>query len=339
MSSTLSATRPLTSPSAASPAPAALVMVRPHRFRPNPETAADNGFQQPPTSEPELQATNAAQALAASAHAEHSRAVEALRAAGLRVHLFEDLGERDTPDSVFPNNWFSSHADGTLMLYPMHAPNRRRERREDILALLQREYRVRRVIDHSGLATQGVALEGTGAMVLDAAQRLAFLARSQRTHEGLLATVCAQLGYRAQVFDALDVKGLPVYHSNVLLCVARRFALVGLSLVKDAAQRERLRASLAGSGLQQRTVIELSPEQIGEFAGNALELRNAEGGHLLALSSRAEASLSAAQKAQIRASATLLPLAVPTIEQAGGSVRCMLAGIHLERRAEAEGID
>lgn len=314
-----------------SPAPAALVMVRPHCFRPNPETAADNGYQQQATA-PESHA----ESLAMQAHAEHSRAVAALRSAGLRVHLFEDRGERDTPDSVFPNNWFSSHADGTLLLYPMHAPNRRREQREDILALLQREYLVRRVIDHSGLAAQGIALEGTGAMVLDAEQRLAFVARSKRTHEGLLATVCAQLGYRAQVFDAHDALGLPVYHSNVMLCVARHFALVGLSLVPDAGQRERLRTSLAGQPGRPRTVIELSREQIGEFAGNALELRSADGEHLLALSSRAEASLSAAQKAQIRASATLLPLAVPTLERAGGSVRCLLAGVHLERRAHLE---
>ena len=154
-------------------APAAVVMVRPHRFTPNPETAADNAFQS-------LAAKEAAQAVAGTAHREVTAAAERLEAEGVRVHLFEDEGERDTPDSVFPNNWFSTHSGGHVAIYPMYAPSRRRERRADVIEMLKSEYRVQDVIDYSGLEQDGLFLEGTGAMVLDHLARVAYTARSNR---------------------------------------------------------------------------------------------------------------------------------------------------------------
>lgn len=295
-------------------------MVRPHRFHPNPDTAADNAFQS--------QTAQAPEAIARLAHAEVTAAAARLQAAGVRVHLFEDLGERDTPDAVFPNNWFSTHAGGHVAIYPMFAESRRRERRTDVIEMLKAEYRVQDVIDYSGLEPDGMFLEGTGAMVLDHIARVAYTAQSNRADPVALERFCTHFNYEPMAFATADAQGLPCYHTNVMLCVGTDFALGGFHLIRDPARRQAVRERLAESG---RAVIELSAQQIGAFAGNALELTGAQG-RVLALSARAAASLSAEQKAVIERSATLLPLDVPTIELAGGSVRCMLAGIHLARR-------
>lgn len=295
-------------------------MVRPHRFHPNPDTAADNAFQSPAGQAPEV--------IARLAHAEVTAAAARLQAAGVRVHLFEDLGERDTPDAVFPNNWFSTHAGGHVALYPMFAESRRRERRADVIEMLKAEYRVQDVIDYSGLEPDGMFLEGTGAMVLDHLARVAYTAQSNRADPVALERFCTHFNYEPMAFATADAQGLPCYHTNVMLCVGTDFALGGFHLIRDPARRQAVRERLAESG---RALIELSVQQIGEFAGNALELTGAQG-RVLALSARAAASLTAEQKATIERSATLLPLKVPTIELAGGSVRCMLAGIHLARR-------
>ena len=308
-------------------APAAVVMVRPHAFTPNPQMAADNAFQ-----------TEAAQgqapAVARAAYEEVTRAVEQLEAAGVRVHLFEDRGERDTPDSVFPNNWFSTHAGGRVALHSMAAVNRRRERRSDVMEMLKAEYRVREVIDYSGQERDSLFLEGTGAMVLDHAARVAYVARSSRAELRLLERFCSHFNYEPMVFDTADATGRPIYHTNVLMCVATQFALVCTPLLTDAGHAQQLVSRLEETG---HDVIELRPDQITEFAGNAIELSGFDG-RLLALSQRALDSLDAQQRQRIERSARLLPLSVPTIEMAGGSVRCMIAGIHLSpREASAEG--
>jgi len=299
-------------------APAAVAMVRPHHFHPNPETAADNAFQRPAT----------AASVAAQAHAEVTEAAARLEAAGVRVHLF-DSHDPATPDAVFPNNWFSTHAGGHVALYPMYAPNRRRERRGDIVEMLKAQYRVQDVIDYSGLEHDGMALEGTGAMVLDHIARIAYTAQSNRADPVALERFCTHFNFEPMAFATADAQGRPCYHTNVMLCVGTDFALGGFHLIADPQRREAVRARLRESG---REIIELDARQIGEFAGNALELTGHGGQRLLALSERAAASLTAAQKAVIERSATLLPLRVPTIELAGGSVRCMLAGIHLAAR-------
>ena len=303
-------------------APSAVVMVRPHRFHPNPETASDNAFQA------RAVATAPADDVARRAHAEVTEAAAALRDAGVRVHLFDDLGERRTPDAVFPNNWFSTHAGGHVAIYPMYAESRRRERRSDVIELLKAEYRVQDVIDYSGLEADGMFLEGTGAMVLDHIHRIAYTAQSNRADPVALERFCTHFNYEPMAFATVDARGRPCYHTNVMLCVGTDFALGGFYLITDPARRDAVRARLRETG---RELIELSAWQIGEFAGNALELQGTQG-RVLALSSRAAASLTPAQKAVIERSAALLPLAVPTIELAGGSVRCMLAGVHLARR-------
>ena len=305
-------------------APGAVVMIRPHRFHPNPETAADNAFQRSGSSGDDASAT----AISRAARDEVTAAAAALEEAGVRVHVFDDFGERETPDSVFPNNWFSTHRGGHIALYPMASKSRRRERRGDVIEMLKAEYRVQDVIDYSGLEYDGVFLEGTGAMVLDHLANVAYTARSQRADPVALERFCTHFNFEPMAFTTADAHGRPIYHTNVMMCVATEFALVGFELMTDAARRDEVRARLEESG---RRVIALDARQIGEFAGNALEL-SGTGGRVLALSVRAAASLQPEQRALIERSARLLPLAVPTIELAGGSVRCMLAGIHLARR-------
>lgn len=302
-------------------APGAVVMIRPHRFHPNPETAHDNGFQSGAGG-------RRAADIAAMAYAEAGAAAERLREAGVEVHLFEDHGERDTPDSVFPNNWFSTHGGGHVALYPMYSPNRRRERRGDVIEMLKAQYRVQDVIDYSGLEPDGLFLEGTGAMVLDHVERVAYTARSNRASEVMLERFCTHFNFEPLVFSTAGEGGQPTYHTNVMMCIATQFAMVGFGLITDPARRDQVRRRLAQSG---RSVMELSLPQIASFAGNAMELTGKQG-RVLALSSRAAESLTREQRRLIEKSAQLLPLAVPTIELAGGSVRCMLAGIHLSKR-------
>lgn len=301
-------------------APASVVLIRPHHFAPNPATAVDNTFQ---TNE----SARDGAALAAGAHREVTALAEALTHHGVRVHLFEDL-ESTRPDSVFPNNWLSTHSGGHVAIYPMFTPNRRTERRTDIVEMLKREYRVQDVIDYSGLEPDGVFLEGTGAMVLDHENRVAYVARSNRADPVALERFCTNFGYEPMAFDAVDENGVPVYHTNVLMCVATDFALIGSDLISSPARRAEVIARLAG---RRRTVIELSAHQVREFAGNAIELEGADG-RILALSTRALAALDAEQLAIIGRSCLVLPVDVSTIELAGGSVRCMIAGVHLDPR-------
>ena len=302
-------------------APGAVVMIRPHRFHPNPETAADNAFQRSGDHA-------SVDAVSRAARDEVTAAAAALEEVGVRVHVFDDFGERETPDSVFPNNWFSTHRGGHVALYPMATWSRRRERRTDVIEMLKAEYRVQDVIDYSGLEHDGLFLEGTGAMVLDHLANVAYTARSQRADPVALERFCTHFNFEPMAFTTADADGGPIYHTNVMMCVATEFALVGFERMNDVKRRAEVRARLEESG---REVIALDARQIGEFAGNALELSGL-GGRVLALSARAAASLRPEQRALIERSAQLLPLAVPTIELAGGSVRCMLAGIHLARR-------
>lgn len=302
-------------------APGAVVMIRPHVFESNPETQADNAFQQ---------ASQAADKTdtARRAFEEVTQAAQTLEQAGVRVHLFEDEGERGTPDSVFPNNWFSTHAGGHIAVYPMYSPNRRRERRQDVIEALKVDYRVQDVIDYSGLEPDGLFLEGTGAMVLDHISRVAYVCQSQRAHPIVLERFATHFNFEPMAFDAVDLQGRAVYHTNVLMCIGTDFALVGLDLIPDLQRRQQVRERLAETG---REVIALSAAQIAEFCGNAIELQTPTG-RVVALSSRAMAALQPDQIETIERSARLLPLHIPTIELAGGSVRCMLAGIHLSAR-------
>ena len=301
-------------------APATVLMIRPHHFSVNPQTAADNVFQSSAGGRDDAD-------IAASANAECTALAEALTAKGVRVHLFEDeSGER--PDSVFPNNWFSTHRGGRIVTYPMFTPNRRLERRSDVIELLKAQYRVQDVIDYSGLEYDGLFLEGTGAMVLDHIGRIAYVARSHRADPVILERFCTHNGYEPMVFDARDADGTPIYHTNVLMCVGTELALICLDTLPDAHRRDEVVARLTETG---RTVIDLTHGQLRDFAGNAFELTGRDG-RLLAMSQRAHRSLTATQIRTIEASCEIVPVDISTIELAGGSVRCMLAGIHLDPR-------
>jgi hypothetical protein len=298
-------------------APGAVVLIRPRHFAPNAETAVDNVFQT-------VDAARTTADIAAAAYDDATRLAEALEGAGITVHLFDDE-EETRPDSVFPNNWFSTHAGGRIAVYPMYAPNRRLERRTDVLELLKSQYRVQEVIDYSGLEPDGLFLEGTGAMVLDNLNRTAYAVRSHRADPIVLERFCTAFGYEPMVFEA-ELRGVPIYHTNVMMCIGTEFALVGLDAM--TSRRNEIADRLAEQG---RDVIALSTEQLEDFAGNAIELQGTQG-RVLALSERADRSLTTDQRAIIERSARILPIDVSTIELEGGSVRCMIAGIHLDRR-------
>jgi hypothetical protein len=232
-------------------APAAVVMVRPHAFRLNPDTLVDNAFQA-------SDVAASPDAVSAAAYAEVTATARQLEQAGVTVHLFEDRGH-DTPDSVFPNNWFSTHAGGQIAIFPMATPSRRLERRADIIDLLKRRYRVQDVIDYSGLEPDHVYLEGTGAMVLDHVDRVAYVAHSNRANPLALERFCTHFNYEPMVFDAIDAAGRAVYHTNVLMCLGTDFAIVGLDMIVGEQRRDEVRQRLSETG---RSIIALTAAQV-----------------------------------------------------------------------------
>jgi hypothetical protein len=301
----------------------AVVMIRPFRFYPNPETASDNAFQR------EV-ASGDAKAISQAAQKEFDQAVDSLRGAGVKVHVFEDTASPEKPDAVFPNNWFSTHPDGRVAFYPMYSPTRRNERRRDVIDELGKNYRISALVDYSSYEQSGLHLEGTGSLVLDYVNRIAYVSLSKRSDRALVERFCQDFGFEPMLFESVGDDGRPIYHTNVVMCVGSEFALIGLDLIADPGQRETVRRRLEASG---KKVIELNRDQIANFAGNALELRN-DSEKLLVLSSRAAEALTSEQRKEVEQHARLLPLALPTIELAGGSARCMLATIHLPRLDE-----
>lgn len=309
-------------------APSAVILIRAERFVPNPATAADNAFQR---ALPEGQSD---EVTSERALAEMDAVADALRSVGVRVHVFADA-DHTRPDSVFPNNWLSTHAGGTVAIYPMYASNRRHERRADVLEMLKSSYRVQTIVDYSGLEPDGIFLEGTGAMVLDHVSRVAYAAVSHRADTHVLERFCTDFGYEPMAFDALDSAGVPVYHTNVIACIGTDVAMIALEMIPDLARRAAVRERLTVNG---RQLVELTEEQIREFAGNAVELCGftSEGrrSYVMVMSSRARRSLRSDQVAVIERSCRIIDIDIPSIELAGGSVRCMIAGIHLDRRSE-----
>jgi hypothetical protein len=298
----------------------AVVMIRPCRFYPNPETAADNAFQR------EV-AEGTTDALSRAAQQEFDQAVEILRGAGVTVHIFDDTPAPEKPDAVFPNNWFSTHQDGRVALYPMFSPARRKERRRDVVDALGQIYRISALIDYSFYEKRNLFLEGTGSLVLDHINRVAYVSLSRRADREPLQKFCTDFNYEPMLFQSTGPDGRPIYHTNVVMCIGSKFALVGSELISDQAEQQKIRQRLEAGG---KSVIELDRNQIANFAGNALELRN-EKEKLLVLSARAAAALSNQQRDEIERHVRLLPLSIPTIELAGGSARCMIAAVHLPR--------
>lgn len=302
-------------------------MVRPAAFGWNPETSASNRFQAsgaPGGGDPNAQAAT-----------EFDGLVAALQAAGVEVHALPDRPELACPDAVFPNNWVSLHPDGTVVLYPMLAPSRRRERRPDLLAELMRRggFRVDRLVDLTHHELSGRYLEGTGSVVFDHLARVAYACLSPRTDADVFGELCSELGYEAVTFHGCDAQGAPIYHTNVLLAVGTRVAVLCADAVRGG-ERAMLLERLAAPG---RSVECIDQAQMGQFAANLLELGNRAGETLLAVSSRGLACLAPAARERLAGSVDRIVSApVPTIEElGGGSVRCMLAEVFLPRHAAA----
>jgi hypothetical protein len=303
----------------------AVLMIRPAGFDYNPETAASNRMQQRAGGTP-VQANE-------MARVEFDAFVRALESEGIRVCVVEDTLAPPKPDAVFPNNWVSFHQDGTVVLYPMQAQSRRRERRGEVVDAVCEKlgYRVQRRIDLTHHEKDGRFLEGTGSLVLDNVNRVAYACRSPRTHSQVLDEWSREMGYEPVIFDAADRKGVPLYHTNVLMCVGTRAVVIGTEAIAPN-DRQRVLDSLTRSG---REIVEIGHDEIAAFAGNMLELATwdeALGDYrVLVMSAAARQAMHPTLFAKLSACTdSVLAAPVPTIERlGGGSVRCMLAEVFL----------
>ncbi|MFN5844988.1 MAG: citrulline utilization hydrolase CtlX [Flavobacteriia bacterium] len=298
-----------------------VLMVRPLHFCMNEETALSNYFQRHTDERPEK--------VLQKAQSEFDTYVKILNEAGIKVIVVEDRPDAVTPDSIFPNNWISFHENGDVALYPMCAENRRLERREDIIEqVVKAGFEVERIIDLSDAEEQGFFLEGTGSIILDRENSLAYCALSTRSDEELFSEFCEIFGYRPIIFNAYQNVGdqrLHIYHTNVMLTIGESFAVLCADSVDDPAEKERVIRSLKRT---EKEIIFISEEQMAAFAGNMLQVSNMEGERFLIMSSTAYRSLNQNQLDRLNKHTELLQVDIPTIEQlGGGSARCMLAEV------------
>ncbi len=304
------------------PVASTILMIRPAAFGFNEETAADNYFQTNPCI--------SAEALQQKALEEFDNMVAMLRHHDIEVMVIEDTAIPPKPDAVFPNNWLATSPDGVLAIFPMSAPSRRPEKRDDILQQLAREFIVNDLQDWSEYEVEGRFLEGTGSMVIDHDNKMIYASASERTSIPVLEKYAAANGYQAIVFVATDKNSHPVYHTNVVMALGHAFCVLCEEAIEEEWELIAVRQLLESTG---HVIIPISREQLHRFAGNMLEVKNANGENYLVLSQTAFDSLRKEQKQMLEAYAKLLPIPVPTIEAVeGGSVRCMMAEIFLERK-------
>ncbi|HEV2286089.1 MAG TPA: arginine deiminase-related protein [Steroidobacteraceae bacterium] len=309
----------------------AVLMVEPKAFGFNPDTARTNAFQHADANPAAAEGVAAGGATQALALAEFRQLARALESEGVAVCAVPDTAAPVKPDAVFPNNWVSFHQDGTLVLYPMQSPSRRPERRQDVIesVIARLGFKVAHLLDLTHFEGEGMFLEGTGSLVLDHAQRVAYACASPRTHPALVAEWAQELDYEPVVFQAADAAGVPLYHTNVLMWIGERVALVGTAAIA-AADRERVLGRLRASG---REVLEIGQGEIAQFAGNMLELGTWDealgDSRVLVMSETARRSLTADSYARLSGCTdAVLAVPIPTIERlGGGSVRCMLAEV------------
>ena len=299
----------------------AVLMIRPAGFESNPETAESNRFQGKTSAPPAEQQSAALE--------EFEGLAVALEGCGISVLRFDDTTEPHTPDAIFPNNWVSFHADGSVVLYPMEAPSRRQERCPDIIDSLVSDYgyAVRQVIDLSHHEDAGHFLEGTGSMVLDRVNHIAYAGLSTRTHLDPLGEFAQRMDYDIVAFDATDKSGTPIYHTNVLMNIGEELAVICDAAISKDEQRTAVLELLTQTG---HRILSLSFDQLASFAGNMLELKSESGDRIMVMSAHARQALSDSQREIIEENATILSAAIDNIERsAGGSVRCMFAEVHL----------
>jgi len=289
-------------------------MVEPAAFCCNPATALDNHFQH----EIHLFSPGEVQGEAVK---EFTRFRERLQASGIEVVLFKDDAANQTPDSVYPNNWFTTHADSVLVLYPMRVESRRRERREDMISFLQSRYV--KTVDLRSYEQDGRFLEGTGSLVLDRVNRIAYACRSQRTDDSLLREWGKLLNYRVISFSAFDHTGDFIYHTNVMMNIGAKFAVLCTESFGDAQERERVTKALHES---KHEIVDISLGQLRSFCGNVLELKDSQGNSRIVMSQRAYNHFSDAQRSRLQSYGELIYCDISTIETyGGGGARCMLA--------------
>jgi hypothetical protein len=301
-------------------------MIRPAAFGYNPETADNNYFQSAPQLKPDI--------LQQKALKEFDDMVALLKQHDIDVIVIDDTPEPVKPDAIFPNNWFSTSPSGIISVYPMYAPSRRIEKRDDILQWLNENFKVSDVQDWSEFETEGRFLEGTGSMVFDHDNEMIYAAVSERTNPVVLEKFAATNKYQAIVFVATDKNGHPVYHTNVVMTLGDKFAVLCEEAIEEEWELIAVRQLLESTG---HTIIPITKEQMHCFAGNMLQVKNnpstGSGENYLLLSQTAYDCLRKEQKQMLEAYVHLLPISIPTIEQVeGGSVRCMIAEVFLERK-------
>jgi hypothetical protein len=298
-----------------------LLLVRPTNFGFNAQTAVNNSFQTK-TESGELQK---------HALKEFDRLVETLSAAKVNTIVVNDEPQSQLPDSIFPNNWFSTHSDGTLCLYPMFAENRRLERKDSIINMLKDDFDVKNIFDFTHYEHQNKFLEGTGSIVLDRENRIAYACLSPRTDEEILDDFCEKIRFRKCCFRAMFANK-EIYHTNVMLSISDKYSIICTSSITNGNELKNIREQLFETN---KEVVEISIEQMQHFAGNMLQISNRDGEKFLAMSSQAYASLNIEQIRKIERYNNILHSDIKTIETAGGgSLRCMLAEIFFEKKSE-----
>lgn len=299
-----------------------VLMIEPIAFGFNEQTAVNNYFQ--------VQQEGNVQEKALQ---EFHSFVEKLRAKGINVITIKDTIEPKTPDSIFPNNWVSFHADGKVVLYPMFAENRRLERREDIINQIKEQFDVTEIIDYSKIENEDKYLEGTGSMIFDHDNKIAYGSVSLRLDEELFRKFCAEFGFTPVVFHSYQTAGeerLPIYHTNVMMCVADKFVVICLDCIDDETERQNVIDSIKNSG---KELIEISEDQMQNFAGNMLQVQNKSGEKFLIMSQSAYKSLKPEQVSAIEKYSEIIYSDLETIEtNGGGSARCMLAEVFLPKK-------
>lgn len=298
--------------------PNSLLMVRPYHFTYNPETAIDNAYMNP--------ATDAD--VASKAQAEFDGMVGILESHNINTTIVQDTPLPPTPDSLFPNNWASYHHDGTVLLYPMYAKNRRAETAKQVLPTIMDRFHVSAIHDFRHYADENQFLEGTGSIIFDHENKVAYAGYSRRTNKELFEKVCALLHYDAVGFDAVDTNNHPIYHTNVMMNLGENYAVTCLESISDDTEKKRVLQTLTAN---RENIIPITQQQVGDFAGNMIQAYSGNGDPYTLLSARAYGTLLPWQRRRIQVNSNLLPIPVPTIEKiGGGSVRCMVSEIGLQ---------
>lgn len=296
-----------------------ILLIRPAKFSFNPQTAVSNTFQKKVGDSPDVINTKASE--------EFELFASTLKSKGINTFIFNDTEFPLKPDAIFPNNWVSFHNDGTVILYPMNATNRQAERRPDILEKLKETYSIKNIFDYSHYEKQNRFLEGTGSIIFDHNNKIAYACISPRTDTDIFLEVCAQLKYKAIYFYAHDENGKEIYHTNVMMCIAEKYVVICLDSIVNKHEKEFVIQSLLNT---KHKIIDISFSQMENFAGNMLELKTKNGKSILVMSESAFNSLTTFQKEEINKYSEIVPLNVNTIERTGGgSARCMIAEIFL----------